>query len=227
VVTLVDLENAVAVAVDGGGQTVRQNVFFQQPHVTERRFGIDKAQRHQFAGRVVDEHQQAAARRASLEPVVRGTVDLDQFPAPSTPLAHRVGARTRPPSCLPQARAQHGLTHRFHRQLDLVDFLQLLACQRRPEVGVVRANQAHRLLQHLSRRTPVRRFATLPAQQTLGSLVQHPPLQPLDLPDADAQPSRGACLIQLPLQHLRHHLATQHILGRHHDHYPILPWEIS
>ena len=129
----VDREDAVTITVDGGRQTVCKNVLIQQRHVAERRFGVDKTQSHQFAGGVVDEHQQATAWRASPEPVVRGTVDLDPFAARGAPRPLRGGGGPPTAPGLPQTGAQHGLTHCLNRQFDLVDFLQLFARQRGPK----------------------------------------------------------------------------------------------
>ncbi|RKF33374.1 hypothetical protein BCY88_09945 [Paraburkholderia fungorum] len=70
-------------------------------------------QRHQPAGRVVDEHQQRARRRAFLKPPVIAAVNLDQLGKP-----------------------------------DAVTFVQLLAGQRRPEIGIALANHSQCASRH-------------------------------------------------------------------------------
>src|SRR5690554_1654644 len=67
------------VAVKGNRATVLEKISFQRIEVTERALGRHKAQLHQGAGRVVDEHEQGAGSTAILEPTVIGAIDLDQL----------------------------------------------------------------------------------------------------------------------------------------------------
>lgn len=55
--------------------------------------GWRETQRHEFTVCIVDEDQQCAARRASLEPVVRAAVNLDELSSPGAALAHGVNGR--------------------------------------------------------------------------------------------------------------------------------------
>jgi hypothetical protein len=100
--------------------------------VTERRFACREMQRHQPAGRIVDIHQQRAGRRTVLEPAVIAAIDLHQFAETCAP-----GASARHP----ETHVHHQPTNHFLRQPDAVTFPELLARQRRPEIGIALTHQ--------------------------------------------------------------------------------------
>jgi len=66
--------------------------------VVERRFGAREVQLHQAAGRVVDVHQQRAARATVLEPLVVAAIDLHQLAEAFAPRPRRLCAH---PPCHP------------------------------------------------------------------------------------------------------------------------------
>src|SRR5258708_37981997 len=76
---VVDPEDAVLVAVEGHRLAVALEVRVGRGEVVERRFALHEAQLHQATGRVVDVHQERAARSPVLEPGVLAPIDLHEL----------------------------------------------------------------------------------------------------------------------------------------------------
>ena len=91
-VGLADPEDAVLVRVERHRLAMRRKIGPGRLEVAECRLGLDQAQFHQPACRVVDEHQQGALRAAALEPPMLEPVDLHQL-APGKPGAAAAGTR--------------------------------------------------------------------------------------------------------------------------------------
>ena len=96
-------------------------------------------------GRIIDEHDQRAAGSPSLEPVMRGAVDLDQFTEAGAAIARRMDTHPLPPRG-PEPGPDHELAQTLHRKVELMLLAQLLAGQGRSEVGVMAPNPLERLL---------------------------------------------------------------------------------
>src|SRR5690606_38522147 len=87
---LVGDKNTVPMTVKAGGQAMLCDVVVQQAKIAHRRFVLDKAQGHQFAGGIIDKDQQRAARRTPLEPVMGRSVDLNEFASARSTCAQRM-----------------------------------------------------------------------------------------------------------------------------------------
>jgi len=81
--------------------------------IIERRFRGGEAQRHDPAGRVVDEGEQAAHRPAILEPGVLRAVDLHQLAQAIAPPARLMGRGEPMPAVTPQTVRYHPTAQRF------------------------------------------------------------------------------------------------------------------
>src|SRR5439155_4012610 len=71
-----DVKDAQPIAVEGHRLPVTLEVAAGGAEVIEGRLGLREAEFHHAAGRVVDVHEQRAARTAVLEPRMLGAVDL-------------------------------------------------------------------------------------------------------------------------------------------------------
>ncbi|CAE6869360.1 hypothetical protein R75461_08486 [Paraburkholderia nemoris] len=117
-------------------------------------------QRHQPAGRIVDIHQQRALRRPFLEPRMLAAVDLHQLAQTRAPGPRLVDLRRALPAWYPQTGIRHQMPHGFLRQCDPVAFVQLLAGERRSEIGVALADQRQGLRTQIDGQLMIARAAT-------------------------------------------------------------------
>lgn len=117
-------------------------------------------QRHQPAGRIVDIHQQRARRRPFLEPRMLAAVDLHQLAQTRAPGPRLVDLRRALPARNPQPGIRHQMPHGFLRQCDPVAFVQLLAGERRSEIGVALADQRQGLRTQIDGQLMIARAAT-------------------------------------------------------------------
>jgi hypothetical protein len=102
---------------------------------------VAHAQLHQLARRVVNEHQQGAAGRATFEPRVFRTVDLNQFSAARPSQARPVNcAQARTARC-PQSVLDHPLSKRLDGHGDPVKLAEFFPRKRRSEVSIAIADQ--------------------------------------------------------------------------------------
>ena len=70
VIRVIHPEDAVLVGVEGGRSAMLGQVSVQRLHVGLGSLGGCEAQGHQLAAGIADEHNQGAARTATLEPVM-------------------------------------------------------------------------------------------------------------------------------------------------------------
>src|SRR4026207_1878666 len=139
--TLVDVEDGVLVGVERDGLAVTPDVVLGGVDVIERRLTLDEAQPLQPAGSIVDIGQHRARWSPIFEPLMIGTVELDQFsiavPARSGLLDRFAALGSRPPA--------PGLAHQQPQRLatnhEAVTLVKLLAGQGRTKVGVMLAHQ--------------------------------------------------------------------------------------
>ncbi len=106
------------------------------------RLGRHEQQLHQPAGRVVDVHQQRTGRCAILEPGVVAAIDLHQLAQARASITWLVHLGWTQLARHPKASVDHDPAHRLLGQIDAMALAQLLASQRRAEVGVAVADQA-------------------------------------------------------------------------------------
>src|SRR6476646_8661076 len=160
--------------------------------IIKRRLRLHKLQMHQPARRVVDIDQQRALRSAPLEPPMLRSVDLDQL-ANATPTMPRLMHRPHPlPTILPQPGHHHPLPDRLTRKSNAVQFRELLASKRRPEVRIALADDPD----HFSPQNPrIGTVAWLPAsarRQSSRAALPKCLRQPQHL--ATAKPNQCCCL---------------------------------
>src|SRR5216684_616201 len=105
---------------------MRQNMVLQRGEIGSRGLGRGKSQRRQPPRRIVDEHDQRAARPTSLKPVMRAAVDLDQLAKARTPLAELKHLLAPPRLRLPQTQLDLQLPHALARDRDPLQLRQLL-----------------------------------------------------------------------------------------------------
>ena len=80
---------------------MRENMIPERANVGARRLRRGEAQRRQTPRRIVNEHNQRAARATPFKPVMRAAVDLDQFAKARPPLAQFEIPPATPPLRLP------------------------------------------------------------------------------------------------------------------------------
>ena len=97
----VDPENAVPIRIESRRTAMRENMVPERAKIGARRLRGGKAQRRQTPRRIVNEHDQRAARAAPFKPVMRAAVDLDQFAKSRPPLAQLKHPLVTPPLRLP------------------------------------------------------------------------------------------------------------------------------
>src|SRR5215210_6610029 len=88
--------------------------------IVERRLGQHKAQMHEAARRVIEEHQERALRAAVLEPPMLGPIDLHEFADAVTAVTRLVHGLEPLPSVPPEAVGQHPLPGRLDPKMDAV-----------------------------------------------------------------------------------------------------------
>ena len=148
------------------------------PCVLHRR----EAQRHQLAGRIVDEHPQGAYRAAALEPVMRRAVRLHPLTATGAPLPLRMNLGVPPRPHLPQPGLNHPLAQRLHRKGQAVFAYQILMRQSRPEIRIPLPHKFQRFPPNRPWNPVARHFAPVARDQTFFALLPVTLDQPLDLP---------------------------------------------
>ena len=114
---LIDPEDAVFIAVEGTRLAAAGEITFCGLAVAEKALAFHKQQLHQLPSCIVDKDQQGAPWGPSFEPVIGGSIDLDQLPKTGSPLPHLI--RLHFPGFLrfPQFFHDHDLAHTAHRNL--------------------------------------------------------------------------------------------------------------
>jgi hypothetical protein len=183
----VDAEDAVLVAVERDRLPVALQVRDGGPEVVESRLGLDEAQLHQIARRVVDVDQQRAARPTAFEPRVVAAVDLDELAVAlaAIPRLVRLGYALVPRD--PQPSRPHPGPERLPGHADAVQLPELLLGERRAEVSVLVAYDGDDLVLDLSGDPPVARPTSLPRRQPSRPEFLEPGAQAAHLARRQAQ----------------------------------------
>src|SRR4051812_21339373 len=189
---LVDPEHSMLVGVKRDRLAITIQIGPRRLEIIKRRLRLHKLQMHQPARRVVDIDQQRALRAARLEPPMLRSVDLDQL-ANAIPTMPRLMHRPHPlPTILPQPGHHHPLPDRLTRKSNAVQFRELLASKRRPEVRIALADDPG----HFSPQNPrIATVAWLPAsarRQSSRAALPKCLRQPQHL--ATAKPNQCYCL---------------------------------
>src|SRR4249919_2484625 len=189
---LVDPEHSMLVGVKRDRLAITIQIGPRRLEIIKRRLRLHKLQMHQPARRVVDVDQQRALRYAPLEPPMLRSVDLDQL-ANAIPTMPRLMNRPHPlPTILPQPGHHHPLPDRLTRKSNAVQFRELLASKRRPEVRIALADDPG----HFSPQNPrIGTVAWLPAsarRQSSRAALPKCLRQPRHL--ATAKPNQCCCL---------------------------------
>ena len=211
----VDAENPVPVAVKRQRTAMGEHVPLQRQKIGAPRLRRRELQRDQAARRVIDEHDQRAARPAPLEPVVRRAVDLDEFAKPAPAITQLVDPLLLAPLRAPQLVRHLQPPDRLARHLDTLAPGQLFSRERRakPLILVPQKPQNPRLNLRLD---PQRRCPPALARDKAPVAIRPKrPHQPLHLPHANPQTFRALALKQLPRDY-RTHDARPFALRRAH-----------
>jgi hypothetical protein len=131
-------ENALPIRIEGRRHAVRQHVRLQRLQIGLGRLRWRELQTRQPTGRVVDEHDQRAARSPALEPIMRAPVDLDELAKARSAFGNLEDLFGAPPLGPPRPKPNLNLPDRLLRHPDVLDLAKLLAGQSRAEVGVAR-----------------------------------------------------------------------------------------
>lgn len=177
------------VRIKGNRCTVTLEIERQCLEVGEGTLGTHKAQLHQLARRIIDEHQQRARRSAILEPAMLRPVDLHQFAigfAPQPRLMKRPALLARQP----KSGIDHPAAHRLARHTQTIAFGQLLRRQGRPEIRIAFANQRHRIIANPVANPVVRRSADRLVSDRSRAASPHTLQQPAHLALAEVKHMR-------------------------------------
>ena len=166
-------------------------------HVGLGGLGGRKTQGQQRAGGIVDEDDEGAMWPPPLEPVVRGTVDLDQFAQAGPARAALVDACLLACPGFPEPFGDHPLTHCLDGDPVVMTFGQLLAGQGGAEIGIAGANQVENLAPARIADPVVGVLAPVAGNQSGRTLGPVSPHQTLDLAHTQTQLAGRLLLLKL------------------------------
>ena len=180
---------------------MRQEMAAQRDEIGLRRLRRRHVQRRQTPRRVVDEHDQGAARRPALEPVVLAAVDLNELAEPWPPLAQQERpprlARLRPPKAKSDLKPPYALT----RDRDPLDLGELFGGQGRAKAGVFAAQKPFDPFTDARPEPPRRNPPTLLGDKPGVALRPIGANQPFHLPNANPQPFARRALAEFLCNH--------------------------
>ena len=185
--------------------------------VAEGRFGLREVQHHQSARRVVHIHQQRAGRRPFLEPSMVAAVDLDQFAQTRPPCPRLVDLRRTLPTRNPEPGVRHQLPDRFLGQPNAVTLPELLAGQRRPEIGVAIADDRQRPVGGSWIQATVAGLRSMSRHQARRTVLTQPGDQPPNLPCRQLQPFGRTPWLELAVGYVLNDLEPVQLAHRHRD----------
>src|SRR5208283_3115234 len=184
----VDAKDAKTIRVERQRRPIRQEMAAQRDEIGLRRLRRRHVQRGQTPRRVVDEHDQGAARRPALEPVVLAAVDLNELAEPWPPLAQQ----ERPPRLarlrLPKAKSDLKPPYALTRDRDPLDLGELFGGQGRAKAGVLAAQKPFDPFTDARPEPPQRNPPTLLGDKPGVALPPIGANQPFHLPNANPQP---------------------------------------
>jgi hypothetical protein len=108
------------IAVEGNRLAKLVEVAFRCLAVAEKALALHEKQLHQLARGIVNEHQQDTRLCSSFKPVVRRTIDLDQFPKAGPPFPQLMHSHFLCFAGFPQAFRDHEFAHTFIRELEFL-----------------------------------------------------------------------------------------------------------
>jgi len=145
---VVDPEDGVLVAVKRHRLAVQLDVPARGFKVAEGRLGIREVQVHQPARGVINEDQQGAGRPPVFKPAMVAAINLDEFADTMPPVPRLVHGRRAQPARNSGPDVHHEPAHRLLGQMDAMQFMQLLASQGWPEIGVPFPDDVQRRVGH-------------------------------------------------------------------------------
>ncbi|ESD46642.1 hypothetical protein HMPREF1604_00039 [Escherichia coli 908519] len=92
---------------------------------------------HQAASSVINKDEQAAFRRTSFKPVMRGTINLNKFSEAVTPVSGLMNTWLTTRVWDPESISRHPFSERFNRHRDVMAFAQFFCGKRWSKVAVV------------------------------------------------------------------------------------------
>src|SRR5271157_5784727 len=190
----VDAKDAMTIRVERQRRPIRQEMAAQRDEIGLRRLRRRHVQRGQTPRRVVDEHDQGAARRPALEPVVLAAVDLNELAEPWPP--PRL-ARLRLPKAKSDLKPPYALT----RDRDPLDLGELFGGQGRAKAGVLAAQKPFDPFTDARPEPPQRNPPTLLGDKPGVALPPIGANQPFHLPNANPQPLARRALAESLCNH--------------------------
>jgi hypothetical protein len=217
----VDAENPVPVRGEGQRQAVREHVRLKRLKISLGRLRRRELQMRQPPGRVIDEHDQRAARSPALEPVVRAPVDLNEF-AEARPAFANLENLLGPPSLRsPEPQPNLDLADRLFRHPDALDRAELFARQRRAEIGGARLERRFDRGHTRPIEPVVRRPSAAARDHARLALAAIAANLPLHLPNPDAQKLRSPSLAQLAAHQPPQHIKPFSLQPAHRQNIPV------
>src|SRR5271166_687677 len=197
----VDAKDAMTIRVERQRRPIRQEMAAQRDEIGLRRLRRRHVQRGQTPRRVVDEHDQGAARRPALEPVVLAAVDLNELAEPWPPLAQQ----ERPPRLarlrLPKAKSDLKPPYALTRDRDPLDLGELFGGQGRAKAGVLAEQKPFDPFTDARPEPPQRNPPTLLGDKPGVALPPIGANQPFHLPNANPQPLARRALAESLCNH--------------------------
>jgi hypothetical protein len=86
---------------------------------------------HEARGGLIDHHEERVFRGATLEPIVRATVDLDEFSKSCATLSELVDDCVASTLRLPQPLSDHQAAHALDAESEAMNFVEFFAGERR------------------------------------------------------------------------------------------------
>ena len=154
--------------------------------VVERGLGLDEAELHGAARRIIDVHEQRARRAAILEPRVLAAVDLDELADAVAAMARLVGPADPLAARRPEPGRDEPLPKRPAADPDIVHLEELLVGKLRAEVGVPLAHQRDGARLEVVGEPPVAGPAALLGNEPSRSVAHVGGARPLHLALRDA-----------------------------------------
>lgn len=210
-----DAEDTRLVAVEGDRLAVSLEVGPRRGEIVEGRLRSHEAKLLEPARRIVHVDEQGATRAPVLEPVVVAAVDLDELAETRSAVPRLVSPAGPLRAGHPQTRTDHPLAQRLDADRDTVVRRQLLACERRTEVGVALAHERHGRFPRGGRELAVARLPALARDEPACALLAQGPAQPPHLAFTEPELLRCAPLRQASLGHAAQHLQPVELPGTH------------
>lgn len=166
----VDLVDGIFIDVEGDGTSVKAEIVAGGGHEVQGVFDRDEAGEENFAGGIVNEDQQDASRAAPFEPVVVGTVKLDELADGRPALAPGSVFGRRPPGFV-EPLFDHSLTNDRDGQAQAMDFQELFFGEGGSKIGVSDFDDVQGLIEKVWIQLMIGGLPPKPVYDALGAVL--------------------------------------------------------